>query len=140
MDLFTHGIHPALMLGTPNLRKQGQIVSIIDPRNSCLAPVKEATIEVIDTLRNNRRLSNRACHWDPIHHYKPRRKQDRGYSTGLLTIFLGGVIAGSFILLLFLREGPETWQVSGKIVGLAALSGLLGISIITGISFSLQRA
>lgn len=60
--------------------------------------------------------------------------------TGLLTNFLGGLIAGAVILLLFLREGPQTWRVPGIVLGFVALSGLLGIFIITGISFSLQRA
>jgi transporter family-2 protein len=62
------------------------------------------------------------------------------FNTGLLTNFLGGVIAGAIILLLFLREGPGTWRIPGAIIGLVAISGLLGIFIITGISFSLQRA
>jgi transporter family-2 protein len=60
--------------------------------------------------------------------------------TGLLTNFLGGAIAGAVILLLFLREGPQAWRVPGIVLGFVALSGLLGIFIITGISFSLQRA
>ena len=60
--------------------------------------------------------------------------------TGLLTNFLGGLIAGSLCLLLLLREGPDLWRIQGKIIGLVALAGLLGIAIITGISFSLQRA
>ena len=60
--------------------------------------------------------------------------------TGLLTNFLGGAIAGAIILLLFLREGPQTWRIPGIVIGFVALSGLLGIFIITGISFSLQRA
>ncbi len=62
------------------------------------------------------------------------------FRTGLLTNFLGGAIAGAIILLLFLREGPQTWRIPGTIIGFVALSGLLGIFIITGISFSLQRA
>jgi transporter family-2 protein len=60
--------------------------------------------------------------------------------TGLLTNFLGGLIAGAAILFIFLREGPQTWKVPGIVLGFVALSGLLGIFIITGISFSLQRA
>ena len=31
------------------------------------------------------------------------------------------------------------WKISGSILGFIALSGLLGVFIITGISFSLQR-
>ena len=60
--------------------------------------------------------------------------------TGLLTNFIGGVIAGAVILLLFLRQGQQTWRIPGIVIIFVALSGLLGIFIITGISFSLQRA
>jgi transporter family-2 protein len=60
--------------------------------------------------------------------------------TGLLTNFMGGLIAGAAILFIFLREGPQTWKVPGIVLGFVAISGLLGIFIITGISFSLQRA
>jgi len=59
--------------------------------------------------------------------------------TGLLTNTLGGVIAGGLMLVWLLREGPEAWKVPPVLVGATALSGLLGILIITGISFSLQR-
>jgi transporter family-2 protein len=60
--------------------------------------------------------------------------------TGLLTNFIGGAIAGSIILVVILKESTHSWNVSRGIVGLVAVSGLLGIFIITGISFSLQRA
>lgn len=60
--------------------------------------------------------------------------------TGLFTNFCGGVIAGAILLLIFLREGQQTWQVQGSAILFVALSGLLGILIITGVSFSLQRA
>lgn len=59
--------------------------------------------------------------------------------TGLLTNFLGGLIAGILVLVLLFREGVQQWKVSGGIFSFIALSGLLGIFIITGISFSLQR-
>jgi transporter family-2 protein len=60
--------------------------------------------------------------------------------TGLLTNFLGGIIAGALVGLVVLREGPTTWNIPKTALALVALSGLLGIFIITGISFSLQRA
>jgi transporter family-2 protein len=59
--------------------------------------------------------------------------------TGLLTNFIGGLIAGILVLVLLPREGIQQWKVSGSILSFIALSGLLGIFIITGISFSLQR-
>ncbi len=60
--------------------------------------------------------------------------------TGILTNTLGGVIAGGLMLVWLLRDGPEAWKVPPVLIGATALSGLLGILIITGISFSLQRA
>jgi len=60
--------------------------------------------------------------------------------TGLLTNTLGGVLAGGLMLAWLLREGPAAWKVPPLLIGFTALSGLLGILIITGISFSLQRA
>ena len=60
--------------------------------------------------------------------------------TGILTNTLGGVIAGGLMLAWLLRDGPEAWKVPPVLMGATALSGLLGILIITGISFSLQRA
>ena len=60
--------------------------------------------------------------------------------TSLLSNFLGGVVAGLFILAVLLRADAQTWKVPGAIIGILALSGTLGIMIITGISFSLQRA
>ena len=44
------------------------------------------------------------------------------------------------MLVWLLRDGPEAWKVPPVLIGATALSGLLGILIITGISFSLQRA
>ncbi|MGD8622328.1 MAG: DMT family transporter [Anaerolineales bacterium] len=60
--------------------------------------------------------------------------------TGLLSNFLGGVVAGMLILFLLLRDGTRTWNVPGMIIAVLTLSGAIGIFIIIGISFSLQRA
>jgi len=60
--------------------------------------------------------------------------------TGILTNLMGGLIAGGMMLIWLLRDGPESWKVPSIVVGFTALSGFLGILIITGISFSLQRA
>jgi transporter family-2 protein len=57
----------------------------------------------------------------------------------LLTNFLGGAIAGVLVILLLLREGIDSWKISSPVAGFIALSGFLGILIITGISFSFQR-
>ncbi|MCJ7715541.1 MAG: hypothetical protein MUO54_03350, partial [Anaerolineales bacterium] len=60
--------------------------------------------------------------------------------TGILTNTMGGIAAGSLMLIWLLREGPEVWKVPHVVIGVTALSGILGVLIITGISFSLQRA
>lgn len=60
--------------------------------------------------------------------------------TGILTNLMGGLIAGGMMLIWILKEGPASWKVPSLVVGFTALSGFLGILIITGISFSLQRA
>jgi transporter family-2 protein len=60
--------------------------------------------------------------------------------TGLLTNFSGGVVAGLLVLIVLCWEGTESWRMPGTVLGLAGLSGAMGIFIITGISFSLQRA
>jgi transporter family-2 protein len=60
--------------------------------------------------------------------------------TGILTNTMGGIVAGSLMLVWFLREGPQIWKIPPIVIGVTALSGILGVFIITGISFSLQRA
>lgn len=60
--------------------------------------------------------------------------------TRILTNTLGGIIAGTLMLFWLLKAGPQAWKVPPLVVGITALSGLLGILIITGISYSLQRA
>ena len=60
--------------------------------------------------------------------------------TGILTNTMGGIAAGTLMLIWLLREGPQAWKVPPVVIGVTALSGLLGVLIITGISFSLQRA
>ena len=60
--------------------------------------------------------------------------------TGILTNTMGGIVAGTMMLVWLLREGPQTWKVPPIVLGITAISGILGVLIITGISFSLQRA
>ena len=60
--------------------------------------------------------------------------------TGLITNLVGGIIAGFLVLIVLVRDGVGVWRMSGRVLGLVGVSGLLGIFIITGISFSLQRA
>lgn len=60
--------------------------------------------------------------------------------TGLLTNFLGGAVAGVVILILFLQQGSGNWKIPTTAIVMVVVSGMLGILIITGLSFSLQRA
>lgn len=60
--------------------------------------------------------------------------------TGLLTNFLGGAIAGVVVLILFWQQGSGAWKIPTTTIVMVAVSGTLGILIITGLSFSLQRA
>ncbi len=60
--------------------------------------------------------------------------------TGILTNTMGGIAAGSLMLIWLLREGPQVWKIPPVVIGVTALSGILGVFIVTGISFSLQRA
>ena len=60
--------------------------------------------------------------------------------TGILTNTMGGIAAGSLMLIWLLRDGPQVWKIPPVVIGITALSGILGVFIVTGISFSLQRA
>jgi transporter family-2 protein len=60
--------------------------------------------------------------------------------TGMLSNFLGGIVAGILVIAVLLRGAPQTVKVPWTIIAVLMLSGTLGIFIITGISFSLQRA
>ena len=62
------------------------------------------------------------------------------FRTGILTNTMGGIAAGTLMLVWLLREGPQAWKVPPLALGITVISGILGVLIITGISFSLQRA
>jgi len=62
-----------------------------------------------------------------------------GVRTGLLTNLVGGIVAGSIVLALVVFQGRSSWQLSSPAVIMLVISGSLGIFIITGVSFSLQR-
>ena len=59
--------------------------------------------------------------------------------TGLLTNAMGGLIAGLVVLLLLCRQGVAAWRLPPAAAVMLVTSGTLGIAIITGIAFSLQR-
>ena len=62
-----------------------------------------------------------------------------GVRTGLLTNLFGGVVAGVLVLVLVVIQGRSSWQLPSLAIIMLVVSGSLGILIITGVSFSLQR-
>lgn len=61
------------------------------------------------------------------------------FRTGLWMSALGGTIAGVFIVLLLFVQGRNSLQIPSTALRMLILAGALGILIITGVSFSLQR-
>jgi transporter family-2 protein len=59
--------------------------------------------------------------------------------TGVLTNALGGLIAILLFLVLLLINGKGFWQIPGTAFIMLVIAGTLGILIITGVAFSLQR-
>ena len=59
--------------------------------------------------------------------------------TGLLTNLMSGLVAALLLLGLLLLQGRSTWDLSSPVIIMLIVSGSLGILIITGVSFSLQR-
>ena len=60
--------------------------------------------------------------------------------TGLLTNLIGGSIAGIIILMMLIISGSANWKIPATTLFMMTTAGLLGILIVTGVSFSLQRA
>jgi len=60
--------------------------------------------------------------------------------TGILTNLVGGLAAGLILTAILAARGTGKLQLSQRDVVMLVSSGILGILIITGISFSLQRA
>jgi transporter family-2 protein len=59
--------------------------------------------------------------------------------TGLLMNAIGGTIAGVLFLFLFLIQGKVVFQIPNTALRMLVVAGTLGIAIITGVAFSLQR-
>ncbi len=59
--------------------------------------------------------------------------------TGLLTNLIGGSIAGIIILILIIISGTGNWKIPITPLLMMSSAGFLGILIVTGVSFSLQR-
>jgi transporter family-2 protein len=61
------------------------------------------------------------------------------FRTGVLTNFIGGAMAGLIFIVILLANGKDFWRLPGTTFTLLAIAGALGIFIISGIAFSLQR-
>ena len=61
------------------------------------------------------------------------------FRTGIFMNFIGGIIAGIILLVITLMQGKVWWQISTPALIMLVAAGALGIAIITGVSFSLQR-
>ncbi|KAF0112267.1 MAG: hypothetical protein FD147_328 [Chloroflexi bacterium] len=61
------------------------------------------------------------------------------FKTGVLMNSIGGMIAGLFFLVLLLVKGKGFWQLPSTSLAMLIFAGALGILIVTGISFSLQK-
>lgn len=61
------------------------------------------------------------------------------FRTGVLMNFIGGILAGVIALVLTFLQGKGYWNLPTSAVVMLFIAGALGILIITGVSFSLQR-
>ena len=60
--------------------------------------------------------------------------------TGLLVNFLGGLAAGLFLAVVYLRQGTAAFSsIHVSTLGIIIASGLLGIGIITGVAYALPK-
>ena len=61
------------------------------------------------------------------------------FRTGVMMNFIGGILAGVSALGLTVRQGKTYWSLPAPALVMLVIAGALGILIITGVSFSLQR-
>lgn len=62
------------------------------------------------------------------------------FKTGVLMNAIGGLIAVLIFVTLLLVKGKGFWQTPGTAIIMLIVAGALGILIVTGVSFSIQRA
>jgi transporter family-2 protein len=60
--------------------------------------------------------------------------------TGIFTNLMGGIAAGAFLIVMVLQGGVNILKIPWLVVGITASAGLFGVLIVSGVSFSLQRA
>jgi transporter family-2 protein len=60
--------------------------------------------------------------------------------TGLLVNFMGGVISGLILIVIFARQGRTAFAaIQAPTLGMVTAAGLLGILIIAGVAFALPK-
>lgn len=62
------------------------------------------------------------------------------FKTGVLVNAIGGLIAGLIFITLLIVKGSGFWQLPATALVMLVIAGALGILIITGVSFSMQKA
>jgi len=62
------------------------------------------------------------------------------FKTGVLMNAIGGLIAALIFITLIVIKGRAFWQISGTTLVTLIIAGALGIMIVTGVSFSIQKA
>lgn len=62
------------------------------------------------------------------------------FKTGVLMNAIGGLIAGLIFIILLVVKGKGFWQLPGTALVMLVIAGALGILIITGVAFSMQKA
>ncbi len=62
------------------------------------------------------------------------------FKTGVLMNAIGGLIAGLIFITLLIVKGKGFWQTPVTALVLLIIAGALGIVIVTGVAFSMQKA
>jgi bacterial/archaeal transporter family-2 protein len=62
------------------------------------------------------------------------------FKTGVLMNAIGGLIAILIFITLLVVKGKGFWQTPGTVLVMLIIAGALGILIVTGVAFSMQKA
>jgi bacterial/archaeal transporter family-2 protein len=62
------------------------------------------------------------------------------FKTGVLMNAIGGLIASLIFITLLIVKGKGFWQIPETAIVMLIIAGALGIAIVTGVSFSMQKA
>jgi bacterial/archaeal transporter family-2 protein len=62
------------------------------------------------------------------------------FKTGVLMNAIGGLIAALIFIVLLVIKGKGFWQTPGPALVMLIIAGALGILIVTGVAFSMQKA